>query len=96
MFCHRCGARVGSELRFCPNCGQALPTFATSLGGANPSALWKSPSRAEASPGRWMSEGWALVQADLGNYVLIGLLFFLLSGVPLIQGVLSRASTSIP
>jgi uncharacterized membrane protein len=88
MFCHRCGARVGSELRFCPNCGQALPTSATSLGGANPSALWKSPSRAEASPGRWMSEGWALVQADLGNYVLIGLLFFLLSGVPLIQGAL--------
>jgi uncharacterized membrane protein len=35
-----------------------------------------------------MSEGWALVRADLGNYVLIGLLFFLLSGVPLIQGAL--------
>ncbi len=35
-----------------------------------------------------MSEGWALVQADLGSYVLIALLFFLLSGVPLIQGAL--------
>ena len=41
-----------------------------------------------ASPGRWISEGWSLVQADLGNYVLITLLFFLLSGVPLIQGAL--------
>jgi uncharacterized membrane protein len=35
-----------------------------------------------------MSEGWELVQADLGNYVLIALVFFLLSGVPLIQGAL--------
>jgi uncharacterized membrane protein len=85
MFCHRCGARVGSELRFCPNCGQALPT---SLEGAKISGSWTPASRAEASPGRWISEGWALVQADLGNYVLIALLFFLLSGVPLIQGAL--------
>jgi uncharacterized membrane protein len=35
-----------------------------------------------------MSEAWELVQADLGSYVLIALLFFLLSGVPLIQGAL--------
>lgn len=88
MFCHRCGARVGSELRFCSNCGQALPTSATSLGGATPLSSWTPTSRVEASPGRWMSEGWALVQADLGSYVLIALLFFLLSGVPLIQGAL--------
>ena len=44
--------------------------------------------RIEASPRRWISEGWALVQADLGSYVLIALLFFLLSGVPFIQGAL--------
>jgi uncharacterized membrane protein len=88
MFCHRCGAPVGSELQFCPNCGQALPASAASLGAAKPLASWTSLSRVEASPGRWMSEGWALVQADLGSYVLIGLLFFLLSGVPLIQGAL--------
>jgi uncharacterized membrane protein len=87
MFCHRCGASVGSELRFCPNCGQILPTSATSLGGARPLGSWTPASR-EASPARWMSEGWTLVQADLGSYVLIALLFFLLSGVPLIQGAL--------
>lgn len=88
MFCHRCGASVGSAVRFCPNCGQSLPALATSPGGAKPSASWTSFSRLEASPGRWIREGWALVQADLGSYVLIALLFFLLSGVPLIQGAL--------
>ena len=88
MFCHRCGVPVGSEVLFCPNCGQALPTPATSLAGAGPVRPWVLPSGVEASPGRWISEGWALVQADLGNYVLIALLFFLLSGVPLIQGAL--------
>jgi uncharacterized membrane protein len=45
-------------------------------------------SGVQASPARWLGEGWNLVQADLGNYVLISLLFCLLSGVPLIQGSL--------
>jgi hypothetical protein len=53
-----------------------------------PLPAWTPPSTAEASPGRWLSQGWALVQTDLGNYILIALLFFLLSGVPLIQGPL--------
>jgi uncharacterized membrane protein len=35
-----------------------------------------------------MSDGWSLVQADLGSYVLIALLFCLFNGVPLIQGAL--------
>ena len=88
MFCHRCGVPVGSGLRFCPNCGQALPAPSTSQGVAISAGSWTSPYGAEAHPGRWMSEAWELVQADLGSYVLIALLFFLLSGVPLIQGAL--------
>jgi uncharacterized membrane protein len=82
MFCHRCGGSVGSDVRFCPSCGQALPAIAPAAGVTRPFG------RIEASPGRWISEGWNLVQADLGSYVLIALLFFLLSGVPLIQGAL--------
>jgi uncharacterized membrane protein len=83
MFCHRCGSAVGSEVRFCPSCGQALPGAATAV-----AALPRPFGAIEASPGRWISEGWNLVQADLGSYVLIALLFFLLSGVPFIQGAL--------
>src|SRR5512140_110421 len=84
MFCHRCGASVGSDVRFCPNCGQALPGAAP----ANPVGAIRPFGRIEASPGRWISEGWTLVQADLGSYVLIAFLFFVLSGVPFIQGAL--------
>jgi hypothetical protein len=44
--------------------------------------------------GRWISEGWQLVQADLGTHVLIALIFLALSGIvpivlqgPLLAGV---------
>lgn len=84
MFCHRCGASVGSDVRFCPHCGQELPGPAP----VHPVGAIRPSGRVEASPGRWISEGWALVQSDLGSYVLIALLFFLLSGVPFIQGAL--------
>jgi uncharacterized membrane protein len=42
----------------------------------------------QASGGRWLGEGWALVKADLGNYIVISLLFAVLSGVPFLQGPL--------
>jgi uncharacterized membrane protein len=41
-----------------------------------------------AAPGRWIGLGWELVKADLGNYILIALVFSLLNSVPLIQGAL--------
>jgi len=86
MFCQRCGTQVGSDVQFCPNCGAAQG--GSSLSGAPSPAPWTSPPGVQASGGRWIGEGWALVKADLGNYVLISLVFVLLSGVPLIQGPL--------
>jgi uncharacterized membrane protein len=41
-----------------------------------------------ATPGKWIGEGWDLVKQDMGNYVLMTLIFFLLNGVPFIQGAL--------
>lgn len=38
--------------------------------------------------GRWLSAGWNLVTEDLGTYIVITLISFLLSSVPLIQGSL--------
>jgi hypothetical protein len=87
MFCQRCGTQVGSDVRFCPNCGQSLDA-APGLAGAQNPQPWIPPSGVHASGGRWIGEGWALVKADLGNYIVISLLFALLSGVPLIQGPL--------
>lgn len=49
-----------------------------------------APTGIKAEPGRWTREGWELVKADMGNYVLIALVFWLLNGcVPIIlQGPL--------
>ncbi len=88
MFCHRCGNPVRAEVRFCPSCAQPLPETASGPLAAMPPPVWRPDTRVQAETGRWLGEGWALVQADLGNYLLISLLFFLLSGVPFIQGAL--------
>jgi len=49
---------------------------------------WTAPTGVKATPGKWIGEGWDLVKQDMGNYILISLIFFLLNGVPLIQGAL--------
>jgi uncharacterized membrane protein len=87
MFCQRCGTQVGSDVQFCPNCGQ-VQGGAPLSGGASTPTPWTPPAGVHASAGRWIGEGWALVKADLGNYIVISLLFALLSSVPLIQGPL--------
>ena len=87
MFCQRCGTQVGSDVQFCPNCGQPQGG-APVLGSAPSPATWTPPTGVQASGSRWIGEGWTLVKADLGNYIVISLLFAVLSGVPLIQGPL--------
>jgi uncharacterized membrane protein len=86
MFCHKCGTQVGPDVRFCPNCGEVLPA----PGGGAPPVTWTPPAGVKAESGRWISEGWQLVKADIGNYFVMGLVFSLLNGmVPLIlQGPL--------
>jgi zinc ribbon protein len=87
MFCQRCGTQVNSGVQFCPNCGQAQGGAPVSESGPVP-APWTPRAGIQASAGRWIGEGWALVKLDLGNYIVITLLFIILSGVPLIQGPL--------
>jgi uncharacterized membrane protein len=94
MFCHSCGTQVADDVKFCPNCGQSLSIPPVSGGAAAPplavppAVPWTPPVGITAQPGRWISEGWNLVTADLGNYIVISLIFFLLNGVPFIQGAL--------
>jgi hypothetical protein len=84
MFCHKCGTQVGADVQFCPTCGTSLAPGASSLAGA-PAVPWAPPGTVEVHASRWIGEGWALVTADLGNYVLIALVFLLLSSaVPVI------------
>src|SRR6185369_13611147 len=87
MFCQRCGTQASPGVQFCTNCGQSLGGDPIS-GSAPVPAPWTPRPGIQASSGRWIGEGWALVKADLGNYIVITLLFIILSGVPLIQGPL--------
>ena len=57
---------------------------------ATPPSTWTPPSGAKSQTGRWIGEGWRLVKEDLGNYVLLAVVFTVLNAVvPLIlQGPL--------
>jgi uncharacterized membrane protein len=52
--------------------------------------MWTPPVGIKAAPGRWIGEGWEIVKADLGNFILMALVLGALSSmVPLIiQGPL--------
>ena len=56
--------------------------------GAPSAVPWTAPAGIKATPGKWIGEGWELVKLDMGTYVLITLIFFLLNGVPFIQGAM--------
>jgi zinc-ribbon domain len=83
MFCHKCGTQISGESQFCTTCGTPLNAGA-SLAAA-PVVPWTPPITVQVQSGRWISEGWALVKADMGNYVLLALVFLILSSaVPVI------------
>ena len=83
MFCHRCGTQVASGNQFCTNCGQALGA-APGL-AATPAVAWNPPRGIHSNTWHWIGQGWDLVKADIGIYILLALVFFLLnSAVPLI------------
>ena len=86
MFCHHCGSQVADRSAFCPNCGQSLGGAPAAAPGTQPA--WMPPARVQVTAGHWLGAGWDLVRADLGSYVLIAILFGLLSSVPFIQGAL--------
>ena len=86
MFCHNCGTQVPNDLRFCSQCGQSLagPPL-----GPIPATPWTAPPGVRSHTGHWIGEGWRLVTADLGIYVLLALVYGLMSGIPLIKGTLT-------
>lgn len=89
MFCHGCGTQVSPELQFCPNCGQSLAAGAIPL-STPPAVLWTPPVGIKATPGRWIGEGWEMVKADLGTFLVAALILLAVSSmVPIIiQGPL--------
>ena len=87
MFCTNCGSQISSDAVFCPVCGQSLAAFASATA---PPVAWTPPVGVQSQTGRWIGEGWRIVQADLGNYVLLAFVSMVLNAaVPFIlQGPL--------
>jgi uncharacterized membrane protein len=79
MFCQTCGAQVSPDVRFCPTCGQAFGPGVPA--GLAPAVAWTPPIGVKAQTGRWISEGWQMVKEDIGNYILMALLFVAVSSV---------------
>jgi uncharacterized membrane protein len=77
MFCSKCGAQVGPDARVCPQCGNlqgvAAPVIAP--------VAWTAPVGVKAQTGKWISAGWAMVTADMGNYALVSLIFVAVNSV---------------
>ena len=75
MFCSNCGTPLGPEVQVCPQCGRAqTPVFTAA-------PVWTPPIGAKAQTGRWISAGWNMVTADLGNFALVSLIFVLVNSV---------------
>jgi len=84
MFCHKCGTQVGLGVRFCPNCGESLTAASSASGGAAP-PVWTPPAGVQARAGHWVDEGWQMVKADIGTFMLLTIVFAILnSAVPMI------------
>ena len=88
MFCHKCGTQIGPGVQFCPHCGESLAAPGASGGAAPP--VWTPPAAAQARPGYWVGQGWQMVKADIGTFMLLTIVFAVLNGmVPMIlQGPL--------
>jgi hypothetical protein len=87
MFCPGCGTQVKSEDQFCPQCGRPQGVDAL-VPRTEVLPVWTPVTGVQAHAGRWIGAGWELVFADLGNYVLLALVFCIFNSVPLIQGAL--------
>lgn len=88
MFCQHCGASMEESAQFCATCGRSQSGAAPA--GAIPGATYTAPAGVKAETGKWISAGWELVKQDALIWVLMTVVFMLLSGmVPIIiQGPL--------
>jgi uncharacterized membrane protein len=89
MFCHKCGTQVSPDVQFCSNCGESLAAAPNAFGGAA-LPVWTPPVAVQAHAGHWVDEGWQMVKADIGTFILLTLVFAVLNSmVPMIlQGPL--------
>lgn len=82
MNCRYCGAPLESEVKFCSACGRSQEDSG-SAGSPAPPPL--PTGEVTAQTGRWISAGWELVKTDWVTFVLMALVFMVITGcVPIV------------
>jgi len=82
MNCRYCGAPLNPEVKFCSTCGRSQQDE-TVPGAAPPPPPLSSGGTAQT--GRWISAGWDLIKGDWMPFVLITLVFAVVTGcIPLV------------
>src|SRR3989304_2384572 len=90
MKCPSCGFENEGSSKFCQSCGGNMEE----VSGAGPSNQGTTPPpptskpRSGSTPGNvnidiggWLSKGFSEVFADIGNYILLGLVVGIVSGI---------------
>ena len=93
MYCPSCGEANEENARFCHSCGAALPSGSdqpSEVEGPSPEPAPPPPPSSGGGPekvnilgelGNWISKGFSEVFANLGMYVLLGLIVIVVSTV---------------
>jgi uncharacterized membrane protein len=79
MFCSKCGAQVGPDAQACPQCG--APTGEAGVPPPPAQPVWTPRPGVKAETGKWISAGWDMVKADLGNFIVVTLIFVVVNSV---------------
>jgi len=82
MNCRYCGAPLNPEVKFCSTCGRSQQEE-----GASSAAPPPLPSSGDvtAQTGRWISAGWDLIKGDWMPFVLMALVFAVVTScIPLV------------
>jgi uncharacterized membrane protein len=88
MNCRYCGAPLNPEVKFCSTCGRSQQDEAVS--GAVPPPPLPPVGDVTAQTGRWISAGWDLIKGDWMPFVLMTLVFLVVTNcVPIVlQGTM--------
>jgi len=79
MFCNKCGTQIGPDAKVCPQCGAPVEEAGVPPPPATP--VWTPRAGVKAETGKWISAGWDMVKADLGNFILVTLIFVVVNSV---------------
>ena len=85
MYCQSCGSPVETGAVFCASCGSAQRIEAGPGVVTTAPAAYTVRTGGQSDTVRWIGEGWDVVKADLGTFVLMTIVMMLVNGaVPLL------------